>query len=434
MNAQHPRQFGYFTPPPLPMSIDGRAARADDQPGRRRVARRADRARSSRRRSCAGCATSSATARTAFGLLTSGGVMANFMAHGAGPRHPPRPNVCGLDRPPRGATSRASASTPRPDPLLDRAGARRAGLPARDAGRGRRRRAVPAPRRAGRGGDRPRPGRGPDAVRDRGRGRLHEHRLGRRARRAGRRGRARGPVAPRRRGVRRRRPGCPRAMASRVPDLDRADSVTVDPHKWFFQAYDIGGLLVRDGGDLGQVVRRPAPEYYRGGEGPDAGQRTDDHDERRRASSTSTSSASRAPAAGGRSSCGCRGSTSAPKGFGRLIEANDDLAAHLAGRCAEADDFEALPDDAGAVASCASATCPAVGRGAADGARRARRPPGPAPGRARGVRRRLAHDDAPARARPSCAPGSSTTSRPRPTSTACSTPCGASRVEAPSPG
>ena len=30
-------------------------------------------------------------------------------------------------------------------------------------------------------------------------------------------------------------------------------------------------------------------------------------------------------------------------GFGRLIEANDDLAAHLARRCAEADDFEALP-------------------------------------------------------------------------------------------
>jgi L-2,4-diaminobutyrate decarboxylase len=31
-------------------------------------------------------------------------------------------------------------------------------------------------------------------------------------------------------------------------------------------------------------------------------------------------------------------------GFGRLIEATDDLAAHLARRCAEADDFEALPE------------------------------------------------------------------------------------------
>ncbi|TMC62626.1 MAG: glutamate decarboxylase, partial [Chloroflexi bacterium] len=27
--------------------------------------------------------------------------------------------------------------------------------------------------------------------------------------------------------------------ASRVPHLERADSVTVDPHKWFFQAYDV---------------------------------------------------------------------------------------------------------------------------------------------------------------------------------------------------
>jgi glutamate/tyrosine decarboxylase-like PLP-dependent enzyme len=31
-------------------------------------------------------------------------------------------------------------------------------------------------------------------------------------------------------------------------------------------------------------------------------------------------------------------------GFGRLIEANDDLAAYLAARCTEADDFEALPE------------------------------------------------------------------------------------------
>ena len=31
------------------------------------------------------------------------------------------------------------------------------------------------------------------------------------------------------------------------------------------------------------------------------------------------------------------------EGFGRLIEANDDLAAHLARRCAESDDFEAIP-------------------------------------------------------------------------------------------
>jgi glutamate/tyrosine decarboxylase-like PLP-dependent enzyme len=32
------------------------------------------------------------------------------------------------------------------------------------------------------------------------------------------------------------------------------------------------------------------------------------------------------------------------EGFGHLIEANVDLAAHLARRCAEADDFEAIPE------------------------------------------------------------------------------------------
>ena len=31
-------------------------------------------------------------------------------------------------------------------------------------------------------------------------------------------------------------------------------------------------------------------------------------------------------------------------GFGHLIEATDDLAAHLARRCGEADDFEAVPE------------------------------------------------------------------------------------------
>ena len=43
MNAQHPRQFGYFTPPPLPMSIMGELLAQIDQPGRRRLARRAGR-------------------------------------------------------------------------------------------------------------------------------------------------------------------------------------------------------------------------------------------------------------------------------------------------------------------------------------------------------------------------------------------------------
>ncbi|MEX0983640.1 MAG: pyridoxal-dependent decarboxylase, partial [Actinomycetota bacterium] len=50
--------------------------------------------------------------------------------------------------------------------------------------------------------------------------------------------------------------------ATRVPGLELADSVTVDPHKWFFQAYDIGALVVRRRTDLLRTFHR-APEYYR---------------------------------------------------------------------------------------------------------------------------------------------------------------------------
>lgn len=50
--------------------------------------------------------------------------------------------------------------------------------------------------------------------------------------------------------------------AARVPGLERAHSVTVDPHKWLFQAYDIGALVVRDRDDLRGTFHR-APEYYR---------------------------------------------------------------------------------------------------------------------------------------------------------------------------
>ncbi len=59
--------------------------------------------------------------------------------------------------------------------------------------------------------------------------------------------------------------------AGRVGDLHRADSVTVDPHKWLFQAYDIGGLVVRDGSVLAQAFGGRRPEYYRAGHGPGGG-------------------------------------------------------------------------------------------------------------------------------------------------------------------
>ena len=49
--------------------------------------------------------------------------------------------------------------------------------------------------------------------------------------------------------------------------LGRADSITIDPQKWFFQAYDIGGMLIRDGSLLEQVFSY-RPEYYRGSGDP----------------------------------------------------------------------------------------------------------------------------------------------------------------------
>jgi aromatic-L-amino-acid decarboxylase len=53
-----------------------------------------------------------------------------------------------------------------------------------------------------------------------------------------------------------------RRDAGRVRGLGLADSVTVDPHKWFFQAYDIGALVVKRREDLRATFHR-APEYYR---------------------------------------------------------------------------------------------------------------------------------------------------------------------------
>ncbi len=124
----------------------------------------------------------------------------------------------------------------------------------------------------------------------------------------------------------------------RVPDLERADSVTVDPHKWFYQAYDIGGLLVRDGAQLAMAFGGRSPEYYRGGE--TTVDDHDDHAEQLNFYKLSFEGTRRWRALKLWMSWKHLGTD----GFARLIEANDDLAAHLARTCAEADDFEALPE------------------------------------------------------------------------------------------
>jgi len=120
-----------------------------------------------------------------------------------------------------------------------------------------------------------------------------------------------------------------RRDASRVSDLERADSVTIDPHKWFFQAYDIGGLLVKRKADLPATFHRE-PEYYRSSQ-PEAQplnwyQYSMEGTRRFRALKLWL--------------CWKHLGT---QGFGRLVEANDDLAAYLARRCRESDDLEALP-------------------------------------------------------------------------------------------
>ncbi len=141
----------------------------------------------------------------------------------------------------------------------------------------------------------------------------------------------------------------------RVRDLERANSVTVDPHKWLFQAYDIGGLLVRDGRHLIETFGGRAPEYYRGGETP--GETTaaggggghdpdddhhggDDHANQLNFYKLGLEGTRRWRALKLWMSWKHVGSD----GFGRLIEANNDLAALLSRRCAESDDFETIQE------------------------------------------------------------------------------------------
>jgi aromatic-L-amino-acid/L-tryptophan decarboxylase len=132
--------------------------------------------------------------------------------------------------------------------------------------------------------------------------------------------------------------------AERVPGLELADSVTVDPHKWFFQAYDLGALLVRQGDHLRQAFDR-SPEYYRGGEGPghdalDDGAR-DEHASQLNFYKLGFEGTRRFRALKLWASWHHLGT----EGLGRLVERNDDVAAYLATRCREADDLEVLPEE-----------------------------------------------------------------------------------------
>ena len=123
-------------------------------------------------------------------------------------------------------------------------------------------------------------------------------------------------------------------LAGHVPALERADSVTIDPHKWFFQAYDIGGLLLRDGSLL-ETTFSYRPEYYRGSGDP--GRAPDAH-------GSEELDFYRLSMEGTRRQRSLKLWLSwkhlGTRGLGRLVEKTVDLAATLAKRIEASDDFE----------------------------------------------------------------------------------------------
>jgi glutamate/tyrosine decarboxylase-like PLP-dependent enzyme len=342
MNAQHPRQFGYFTPPPLPVSMMGELLAQVTNQGVD-VWHAGPLATFVEEEVVRWLCDLVGYGPDAFGLLTSGGVMANFMGMALA-RDIHLGRVLGAGRPPRGGlldgvrvytSDQTHFSIARaldelgfpPETLLvlpsdDRFclhAAPVAAAVARDRAAGLHPFAIAAVAGSTNTGSVDRIGELADLARTED---LWLH-------------------------VDAAYGGGVRLSArdrDRVRDLDRADSVTVDPHKWFFQAYDIGGLIVRDGAHLAQVFGGRVPEYYRGGEGTGTpamdDHAADDHADQLNFYKLSFEGTRRWRALKLWMSWKHLGTT----GFGHLIEANDDLAALLARRCAEADDFEALPE------------------------------------------------------------------------------------------
>ncbi|HET7027935.1 MAG TPA: pyridoxal-dependent decarboxylase [Candidatus Limnocylindrales bacterium] len=123
-------------------------------------------------------------------------------------------------------------------------------------------------------------------------------------------------------------------LAPRVPGLELADSVTVDPHKWLFQAYDIGALVVRRREELLQTFHR-SPEYYRGGDPA----RADPADEPLNFYRYSMEGSRRFRALKLWLSWKHLGTS----GLARLVEMTFDVTAHLSRRASAMDEFEISP-------------------------------------------------------------------------------------------
>ena len=329
LNAWHPRSFSYFTPPPLVMSILGELLAQVTQQGVD-VWHAGPSAAFVEEEVVRWLCDLVGYGAGSFGLLTSGGVMANFIAL-ALVRDVRLRAALGTDRPPRGrdlegvriyASDQAHFSIARAldelgfpaetltvvaaDDRFRLRGAPVAGAIARDRAAGARPIAIAAVAGSTNTGSVDAIGELADVA---AREDLWLHvdaAYGAAARLSGR-------------------------DAARVADLERADSVTVDPHKWFFQAYDVGGLVVRHGGDLAATFDR-SPEYYRGAaEAPS--------DEQLSFYKLGFEGTRRWRALKLWLSWRHLGTD----GLGRLVETTNDLAAHLAARCATSDDFEASP-------------------------------------------------------------------------------------------
>ena len=122
-------------------------------------------------------------------------------------------------------------------------------------------------------------------------------------------------------------------LAPTMEGLERADSITIDPQKWFFQAYDIGGLLIRDGSLLEQVFSY-RPEYYRGSGDPERA--PDAHSDELDFYRLSIEGTRRQRALKLWFSWKHLGTP----GLGRLVEKTVDLAESLKAKVRTADDFE----------------------------------------------------------------------------------------------
>ncbi len=350
VSAWHPRSFGYFTPPPLIASIVGEVLSQFAQQGVD-IFHAGPIAATMEEEVIRWLCDLLGYDRASFGLLTSGGVMANFIGM-ALMRDAHVPRVMGLDRPPRGAAleglrvytgdqshfsiGRALdelgfpietlVTVPADDDFRLRAGAVGAAIDA-DRVRGLTPIAIAAVAGSTNTGAVDAIGELADLATREGLWLHVDAAYGAGALLSAR-------------------------DAGRVPDLDRADSVTIDPHKWFFQAYDIGGLMVRDGSALETVFGERRPEYYRAGHGSMASSPSAD------ALATPDPQLDDDSHGAGLNfwKLGFEGTRRwralklwfswrhlGTPGFGRLIEANNDVAAHLATVIAASNDFEALP-------------------------------------------------------------------------------------------